>query len=336
MISNVILIFTAVLVVVLGGLFAGAETGMYQMSRLRLRLGIAKQRFTSVVLGKVMRDSAGFLLSMLIGTNLAHYLVTSIITVLLLSRTGSEHSAEAIATAITVPVLFVYSELIPKNIFFYRADSLMTFLSPVLFVFHKIFTWSGIVGLLRAFSSFFGRIGGAAVSAKTVISDVRSSQIKAIFHETREEAFLSSVQRDMMNRIVSIPNIRLSSVMTPVAKVQMLSRGSGRGDLLSMLSTYPFTRVLVYDRLRTNIVGFVNIYEALSCGEKNRDLGDFVQPIRKLAAETTVTDAINFMQSENQKIIMVTRGGQVGRERAIGIVTMKDLVEELLGELVEW
>jgi CBS domain containing-hemolysin-like protein len=42
------------------------------------------------------------------------------------------------------------------------------------------------------------------------------------------------------------------------------------------------------------------------------------------------------MQSESQKIVLVTRIGHAGRETPIGIVTMKDLVEELLGELAEW
>jgi CBS domain containing-hemolysin-like protein len=49
-----------------------------------------------------------------------------------------------------------------------------------------------------------------------------------------------------------------------------------------------------------------------------------------------VTDAIHIMQSEKHKIVLVTRSGRGGREWPIGIVTMKDLAEELLGELAEW
>ena len=52
--------------------------------------------------------------------------------------------------------------------------------------------------------------------------------------------------------------------------------------------------------------------------------------------DITVIDAIDYMRKENQKILLVTRAGLAGREKPLGIVTMKDLVEELLGELAEW
>ena len=50
----------------------------------------------------------------------------------------------------------------------------------------------------------------------------------------------------------------------------------------------------------------------------------------------SVIDATNIMQKENHKIMLVTRAGRLGGEKPVGIVTMKDLVEELLGELAEW
>jgi len=73
MTNKIVLIVIAVLIVILAGLFSGAETGMYRLSRLRLRLGIEKRRLPFIILGKIMRDSGGLLLSMLVGTNLAHY-----------------------------------------------------------------------------------------------------------------------------------------------------------------------------------------------------------------------------------------------------------------------
>ncbi len=336
MVNNIVLILAIVLFVILGGLFAGAETGLYQLSRLRLRLGIEKKQLSFVILGKVVRDSPGLLVSMLIGTNLAHYLATGVVTVILLSRVRTEHAAELFATLLTAPTLFIFSELIPKNIFFYRADYLMPTFAPVLFAFHKLFTWSGVVPLLKFISRVFARLGGAPVSAETMIPDVRSSHIKAILRETREEGFLSPVQADIIDRVVSIPDITIMSVMTPINKVEMVEQNSDNLALLNKLVKSAFTRLLVYDRLPANIVGFINIYEVLGSGQEFTGLHDFVKPIRQLTSDTIVSDAMSIMQKENQKIVLVTRSGHAGREKPVGIVTMKDLVEELLGELTEW
>jgi CBS domain containing-hemolysin-like protein len=332
---KIIMIIMAVLAVALGGLFSGAETGMYQLSRLRLRLGIERKKLRFVVLGKAMRDSNALLLTMLTGTNLANYIATSIVTMMLLSTLTNDHTAELLATLITAPTLFVFSELIPKNLFFYRADSLMPFFSPLIYAFHRLFTFCGVVPMLKAFSSLFARLAGTTATTGTLVSDLRSSYIESIFHETREEALLSSVQTDIIKRIVRFPGIRLNSVMTAMSKVQMVNINTDNRALLSILSNCLFTRLLVYRQNRNNIIGFVNIYDCLASDRQFTDLKDYTKPIRKLSTQVTVAGAMDIMQKENEKIVLVTRTTH-SKERPVGIVTMKDLVEELLGELTEW
>ncbi len=135
MIDGMILIPGVLFFMFLAGLFAGAETGIYQLSRLRLRLGIEQKQFSFVILAKALRDSGGLLISILIGTNLSYYIITSIVTYMLLRRVSSVHTAEFLATLITAPMLFVFSDLLPKSIFFYRADLLMPYVAPFLFTF---------------------------------------------------------------------------------------------------------------------------------------------------------------------------------------------------------
>jgi len=335
MTNSALLIIAIVFFIILAGLFSGAETGLYRLSRLRLRLGVEKKRLLFIILGKCLRDSSGLLLSMLIATNLAYYLTTSIVTYVFL-KAGTEHSAELLATLLTAPTLFVFSELIPKNIFFYRADSLMPYLSPVLYVFHKVLSWCGVVPLLKFISGLFVRLAGAGSSPKTVITSAQRHKVQAILQDTQEEGILSSVQIDIINRLVSISNIRIRSVMIPLNNVQAIDVNSDNSILLSKLKKYAFTRLPVVEGRPENIIGFINIYETLSSSEQFTNLQKCVKPIRKIDANTTVTDTINIMQEENQKIVLVMRTGRTGRERPIGIVTMKDLVEELLGELAEW
>jgi len=336
MVNNIFLILLAVFIVILSGLFAGSETGMYKLSRLRLRLAIEKKRMSSILLGKCVHDSAALLLSILIGTNLSYYLITSIVTYMLLSEVEAAHTAEFSATLITAPVLFIFCELIPKNVFFYRADILMPLFAPVLYVFHKFFSWCGIVPLLKFVSGTFARLTGSPAPATTMTSVAQKAHIQAILSETREEGILSTVQTDIINRLVGISHITLRAVMIPLNKVEMVDADSDNQALLNKLKKCAFTRLPVMDKERVNIVGFVSIYETLGSKERFDDLRNFIQPIRRLHAETTVLDAMNIMQRENQRIVLVTKMGHGGRVRPIGIVTMKDVIEELIGELAEW
>ena len=336
MINNILLIFAIAFFIIIAGLFSGSETGMYRLSRLRLRLGIEKKKLSFVILGRCLYDSNGLLLSMLIVTNLAYYLITSIVTNIFLNKVETEHTAEFFATLLTAPTLFVFSELIPKNIFFYRSDVLMPYLSPLLYTFYKALSWCGIIPLLKFISSLLMRLPGLASSSKTVITSTQKHQVQAILKDTHEEGILSPIQTDMINRLVSISHISIRSVMIIINNVQTVDINSDNAALLNKLKKYAFSRLPVIEGQPENIIGFVNIYETLSSSEQFANLHNFIKPILKLNANTTVTDAINIMQKENQKIVLVMKIGRAGQERPIGIVTMKDLVEELLGELAEW
>ncbi|MGD8501764.1 MAG: CNNM domain-containing protein, partial [Phycisphaerales bacterium] len=315
-----------------------SETGLYKLSRLRLRLGVEKKKLPFVILGRCLHDSSGLLLSLLIGNNLVNYLATSLVTSVFLGRLGAEYEyrAEFFATLLMVPVLFVFSELIPKNLFLYRADLLMPCLSPLLYTLHKLLSWCGIVPLLKLISSVFSRLAGLASSSRTVITSAQRHKVQAILKDTHEEGVLSSVQSDIINRLVSISNVHMRSVMTPIGKVEMVDVNSDDSALLDKLNKCAFSHLPVIEGKPGNIIGFINIYEAIGSSEKFADLSDFIKPIRKLDVDTTVTDTINIMQREKQKIVLVTKAARLRQEKPVGIVTMKDLVEELLGELAEW
>ena len=169
-----------------------------------------------------------------------------------------------------------------------------------------------------------------------MIASAQSHQVRAILSDTHDEGLLSSVQSDIIDRIVNIPGLRLSAAMIPMARVQSVQIIADRPALLAKLKSYAYTRLLVWDGSPTTIVGYVNVYDVLALDEGFSDLGPFVKPIRRLPAETPVIDAIDVMRRDGLKIVLVTRSRRGGQASPAGIVTMKDLVEELLGELAEW
>ncbi len=333
--NNLYRILLAFLMVGVAGLYAGSETGIYRLSRLRLRLGIEKGRWSAILLSTALHDSSGLLLSLLLGTNLSHYLATSLITSMFLSIVASEHAAEVYATLLMAPLLFVFSELIPKNVFLHRADRLTSLVAPLLYISHKIFTWCGIVPLLKLAARLFARLLGSPVSSEVTITASQGQQVRAILRDTREEGLLSTIQSEMLDRIVNIPTLRLDTVMVPLARVQMIALNSHRTALLEQLRQHARTRLLVWLEVPEYIVGFIDVYEVLGSGEEFTSLEKYLWPLRKIDADTPVIDALDEMRRERRKIVLVTRR-RGRREVPVGIVTMKDLVEELMGELAEW
>jgi CBS domain containing-hemolysin-like protein len=334
--DNSTAILLAIAAFVFSALFSGLETGIYRLSRLRLRLAAETGGLRHAMLSRAMRDGPGLLLALLVANNLANYLATSCITFLFLSAVDSEHAAELFATLATAPLLFVFGESIPKNLFLYRADLLTAWLAPLLFVTHRVLTWCGAVPLLRLASQAFARMTGAPVSSHKTIASAQSHQVRAILRDTHEEGLLSPVQSDIIDRIVNIPGLHLGAVMVPLARVQSVDIRSDRAALLNKLKRHAFTRLPVWAETPGHIVGFIDIYDVLSLDDDLEDVEPFVKPIRRLDVETPVIDAIDIMRREELKIVLVTRSRRAGHDTPAGIVTMKDLVEELLGELAEW
>jgi len=329
-----VLFALAFITVTLSALYSGLETGIYRLSRLRLRLRTARGRRPFALLSRAMHDSAGLLLSLLVANNLANYLATSSITYLFLT-VASERRAELLATLLTAPLLFIFGESLPKNIFLYRADTLTGYLGPLLFVTHQVLTWSGVVPLLKGVSNLFVRLMGSPVSSRAMITSSRSHQVRALLRDTQEEGLLSRVQTEMVDRIADIPGLRLNAVMVPLSHVRSVPMQSDRKALMAELKRHALTRLLVWQDSPGNVVGYINLYEALGTDEEFATVEAFAKPIRRLDAETTIVDAVDVMRRERVAIILVTRH-RGRREVPLGIVTMKDLVEELVGELAEW
>ena len=331
LVIQIIICFVAIL---LGAFFSGTETGIYRLSKFRLRLGVEQNRKMYTLLAKAMDDSDGLIFSMLIGNNLVNYIATYLVTVILLGLEISENSAQVYTTLIMAPVLFIFSEVIPKNLYYYRCDAIMPRTAPVLWFFHKLFKCSGAIKLLKIISRLTGKKLRSSTSSSRPITRIGPAHVEQIISETHDEGLLSNVQNEMLNRLMNISSISVSSVMIKMSSAVTVNVKSTRPALLKLLKKYRYTRYPVYSGRHSNIIGFINIYEVLSA-EKFENLMQFVKPIARFSGSISVSDAIDKMRDGNSKIVLVT-AGYSKRAKVSGILTMKDLVEEFTGELAQW
>jgi CBS domain containing-hemolysin-like protein len=329
-ITGLFLVFLA-----FSALFSGVETGLYRLSGLRLRLAVESRRQPSILLQKTISDKEAFLVSDLIGNNLANYLATYVATCFMLARLESRYAAEMAAMLITAPALFVFAELTPKVIFFHRADTLLPAFSPFLYAFHKLMCYSGLVSFLKAVAGLVRRLAGFSAPLSGEAPLFAQSHVHEIYYYGKEEGLLGPIQAEMAERLAAVSSAYTARVMTPLEAVETVDVNSSRSVLTEKLRRCSFTRLPVWDGRPDNIIGFVNLYRALCTANDFSNFRNFVEPIKTVGALTSVTEAIRLMQNEGQKIMLVAKTTN-GVRMPAGIVTMKDLVEELLGELAEW
>lgn len=313
---------------VLAALFAGSETGMYQVSPLRIRLGLQAGHLPYKALNRLMHDRALLLFSMLIGTNLTQYLATSIVTHAFLNHPDTAAAAEVLTTAITAPLLFIFSELIPKNVFYYRADILMPLVANVLYLFHKCFTYCGLVPLLRSLSHLIAKWVGLETSARSPSSASQRHRMDAIIRDTHEEGLLTHIQIDIIGRIIGNPPIRVRSVMSPYAKAACIDQNSQIRDLLPCLNKNDQDCCLVKDPATEQCTGYINVYEALTQDNHDSPIKPFIKPILMLQSDMPVIEAITQMRSGSNPIALVTKKDTV--KRPTGFITLNSLIDEVL------
>lgn len=321
-----------VVLISLGAFFAGSETGVYRLSRFRLRIGVEQEKSAFKLLFSTLQDAKGLMLSLLLGNNLANYFVTCLVTVLIFKRVNDHHLAEVYATIILTPLLFIFVDIIPKNLFYYKADTLMPSLVWFSWFFHRLFTLSGTIIVLKGISRALSFLFRLDVDTAKAIDATQRHQVRQIIHETQEEGLLSDSQKDMMSRLMDIPEITVASVMIKIAAVEMVSIQSDYTALLDHLKQHTHTRQLVYENQRTNIIGFIRIYDVLGRHESLENLRDVTVPLLEIHRNSSVLEAINLLRNHHAKLALVVEGAGQSK-KAVGIITITDLIEEMTGEL---
>jgi putative hemolysin len=315
-----ILFFSAIFA---SALFSGAETGLYCLNRIRLRFRAQQGDRSAVRLQYLLRDTRETIIAVLIGTNVAHFAVTAIFT-RFLGRSGF-HSPQIASTLILAPLLFVFAETLPKNIFQQKADMLTYRVEPILTALRYLFYPFVIVlsGITSLVALAFSRKGQPADTLLT------RQGLHFFFRETH--GTLTPYLGQITENIMSLHRITLADVMIPLARAVTVDASIGNEALEQVMRQARFSRLPVYEGSPGNLVGILNCFDYLYEERRREGIRHLVRPVIHLERSTPIHVALHRMQAGRNLMAIVTDA----RGRAVGIVTLKDLVEEIVGELAE-
>jgi putative hemolysin len=328
--TTILLIMGALAAVGLSALFSGSETGIYCLDRVRLHVRRDQNDQQARRLARLMERHEELVITTLLGTNVADYLVTVCVTALLLRAAISASLAEIYAAAIVTPIILVFGGVIPKDWFQRQSDRLMYPLALPLKWCWRVASWTGVVWLLRTLTRRLVKWVDPlrAASEQELLPRVR---IRRLLREGAARGGLTPFQRDTIERVMNISRVCVVDVMVPQQRAAIVKIDIPREDLLRIARVAHFSRLPVYGDDPRRIVGIVNVYHVLTDDEQQPVAGH-VQPATFARADESVPAALLKLQQARQVMgVVVDPAGN-----CLGLFTVKDLVEEIVGELEAW
>jgi putative hemolysin len=307
---------------------SGVETGTYVLNKIRLDLQAESGNRQALRLRGLLQRPEETLTVLLVMSNIANY-VASAALVVVLTHSGW-CNPEWAATAMLTPVLFVFCELLPKNLFHRYAEVFAYRLTGFLYWSRRLLAATGLVALIRwLMAGVLGAAGRRLGPGENPLS--RGSHIAGILAEGRASGVLTFTQSLIAERVLNIRHVLLGQVMIGLDKAVLVSEEIAAPELREVLKAHGHPRVGVYSGRRENIIGVLNIFDVL-LGDSEGQPSQFIQPALTLPADRTVTDALLELQRQRKTMAFVTDPSGA----FVGMVTIKDLVEEIVGELEEF
>ena len=319
-----LLIIGVIAAVCFSGFYSGSETGLYCVNRLRVRVRADRGDLCAQRLARLLDDDRGALSTLLIGTNVANYLATiTVASVLLRTMDVGPGKSEVYTTLIVTPVIFVFGEVVPKNLFQRDADRLM-FLGTRLF---QLSAW-----LFRLPVMAINWIAGVIIGAVTTgpVADVTDPRrrVAILLQEALAAEDAESEHRELVGRVLELRDLAVHQVMVPRNRVVMIHGGAQRKDVLSLARKQAHARFPVYEDQPRRIQGFVHLHELLG-DDSWQAVRERIHPIVNVHPHDSVSAAVVRLQAAKQPLAaVVDRSGYL-----LGLVTLNDLLSELVGEL---
>jgi putative hemolysin len=327
------------LLVIVGGIFAGAEIAVVavRLSRLKelveegrggaravLALREAPERFLATV--QVGITVIGSTASVFGGASLALHL-----TPVLEAIPGLRGHAHDLALVLVVTGIsflsIVIGELVPKSLALRSAEPYALWIGKPLLT----LSWLArpIVWLLSSSANLLLKPFGDS----TTFTETRHSveELQQLVEEAAKTGTLHPEAGVIASRALDLPELRVSDVMVPRQQVVLLEKSTSLQELQPILKDQPHSRMPVYDGSIDNVIGYVSVKDLLQAtlAGRPRILSELMRPPHFVPETQRAVDLLRDMRQRRMKFAIVV--DEVGGVE--GIVTLEDLVEELVGDI---
>lgn len=316
-------IFIMVLCVLLSAFFSAAETSFSSVNKIKLKsLADNGSKKAKGVLDTVERFDR-FLSTILIGNNIVNILLATLAAVFFVGRVSPEYGTTISTVAVTLVVL-IFGEITPKTLAKAAPERFAMATLPVVRALIFIFTPLNVIFSL--WTKLLSKIFRHSEDEQSITDD----ELITIVNEAYNEGGIDENESELIRNAIVFDDRQAEDVLTPRVDVVAVPVNAKLRDIADVFSETGYSRLPVYEGSLDNIIGVIHqkdFYEEILEGKK--DVKSIIQKPVFVAPTMKISKLLRELQSEQTHVAVVIDeyGGTAG------IVTMEDILEELVGEI---
>ncbi|MCI0697916.1 hemolysin family protein [candidate division KSB1 bacterium] len=343
LVREILGVLSVPLLVLLNSFFVAAEFALVAVRRTQVEEMVKKNRAGAVAVKKAISHLDGAIAATQLGITLASLAlgwvgepaIAHLLEPLLSLLPGqwvdtASHSLSAIIAFTTITFLHVVAgELAPKALALQRPDEISLFVATPLLIFAKV-TQPAIVVMNGVGNWVVRSLGFKPVSGHQMVHSVE--ELSLLVEETRQAGGLPADQAEYLRNVFRLSSKCVCDIVVPVNRVAMLEAHAPEEKVLEAVREGAHTRMPVYDRDINNVIGIVNTKDLFYLFSLRGvvTLVDALYPPLFFPPNMSVAVALREFRRQKKQMAVV-KDNDTGL--VLGIVTLEDVLEEIVGEI---
>ncbi len=316
---------------VLSAFFSSSEIAMFALPDHRIETIVEQDKRGSKTLQRLKADPHRLLVTILVGNNLVNVAMSSIVTGLLGFFLSSQSQAVFLATFGVTALVLLFGESAPKSYAVDNSESWALRTARPLKA-AEIVLWP-LITLFDYLTRLVNRITGGRAAIEEEY--VTRQEIRDIIATGEREGVLGADEREMLQRTLRFNRTIAKEVMTPRLDMTAVSKEDSMDEAIETCIQSGHDRLPVCDGSLDNVIGIVEITDMVRDRHYSSDhemkLADLIEPTLHVPESKNVDDLLTEMRDKRINMVIVI--DEFGTTE--GLVTMEDLVEEIVGEILE-
>ncbi|MBQ9774104.1 MAG: HlyC/CorC family transporter [Clostridia bacterium] len=317
------IIIVMVALVIMSAYFSATETAFSTINKTKLKAQAEKGNKRAKLVLSMSEKYDRLISTILVGNNIVNIALSSLGTVLFIQIMNNHSAAPTVSTVVITVVVLTFGEITPKSLAKDFPEKFAMFSAPIIRLFiYILFPITAFFTLIRKLTD--------NIIKRPEEEKTSSEELLVFVDEIEQEGSIDENEGNLLRNVIEFTERRADDILTHRMDLEAVSVDATMEEIADSFTNSQFSRLLVYRDSIDTIVGVIHQKDFFGKnGITTRNLDDLLTPVVYVQPGEPINELLLTLQ-KNQTHVAVVLDEYGG---TLGIVTMEDILEELVGEI---